>query len=450
MKRGKKATELDIVADVQERTRQAAALAAIDGQARLADPRLNPETRGHADELRTEQLTRALDAEHARLLRRHRVADRRAAEAEETLQAIALARQAASPARSVLALHRGKRLYLRLSLAASLTLSAGSAMGVEAAARALNAPTGSGYIAEVGLTGLSTAVILYRAHLAEHRGVLAKGSWQSRVLWTLMTVPLLVSVTANLATLNAVGAFCAISAVAFSVLAYTVADRSSAAMQDRVAEVDAADEAKIRAAAMGEDWFAPVTEEDEEQDDVDGGGQEHAEDAAEDDAARVAVAELEAWLQDRAGRPEDGEDGDGGGTRPVRPVPGSGGGGGAARELPVKTERGTEHGAVAGDGGGALTSSRRSGAAAHIETGGGAAHIERQGRSHRQDQRPGGPGRVLAAAEARRAIGASTQHQIARYAAEHPEASTAQIAAALGLSPATVRRHRNRQGGERR
>src|SRR5690606_8952055 len=154
-----------VVDAVREQTEQAAALAEIDGQDRLADPRLNPATRRRADELRTEQLTRALDAEHSRLLRRHRVADRHAAEAEETLQAIALARQAASPARSVLALHRGKRLYLRLSLAASLTLSAGSAMGVEAAARALNAPTGSGYIAEVGLTGLSTAVILYRAHL---------------------------------------------------------------------------------------------------------------------------------------------------------------------------------------------------------------------------------------------------------------------------------------------
>lgn len=436
-----------VVDAVREQTAQAAALAEIDGQDRLADPRLNPATRRRADELRTEQLTRALDAEHARLLRRHRVADRRAAEAEETLQAIALARQAASPARSVLALHRGKRLYLRLSLAASLTLSAGSAMGVEAAAQALEAPTGSGYIAEIGLTGLATAVILYRAHLAEHRGELVKGSWQSRWLWALMTIPLLVSVTANLAMLNAVGAFCAISAVAFSVLAYTVADRSSAAMQSRVAEVDEADEAEIRATAMGEDHFAPLVRDGVAE------GQEHAEGGGADavaGAARVAVAELEAWLQDRAGRPEDGEDGDGGGTRPVRPVPGSGGGGGAARELPVKTERGTEHGAVAGDGGGALTSSRRSGAAAHIETGGGAAHIERQGRSHRQDQRPGGPGRVLAAAEARRAIGASTQHQIARYAAEHPEASTAQIAAALGLSPATVRRHRNRQGGERR
>lgn len=437
-----------VVDAVREQTAQAAALAEIDGQDRLADPRLNPATRGHADTLRTEQLTRALDAEHARLLRRHRVADRRAAEAEETLQAIALARQASSPARSVLALHRGRRVYARVAVAASVVLSAGSAMGVEAAAQALGAPTGTGYVAEVGLTGLSTAAILYRAHLAEHRGELGRG-WQARALWALMIVPLAASITANLTTGNALGAACAVGAAAFALLATVVADRSAAAMQARAAEVDAADEAELQRVAMGEDLFAPVDDGDG-QDDGDGGGQEHAEDAAEDDAARVAVAELEAWLQDRAGRPEDGEDGDGGGTRPVRPVPGSGGGGGAARELPVKTERGTEHGAVAGDGGGALTSSRRSGAAAHIETGGGAAHIERQGRSHRQDQRPGGPGRVLAAAEARRAIGASTQHQIARYAAEHPEASTAQIAAALGLSPATVRRHRNRQGGERR
>lgn len=253
----------DVVTSVEQQTAQAAELARIAGQGRLMDPRLNPATRTHADRLLVEQHRKALEAEHARLLRRHRVTDRRAEEAERTLEAIGLARRASSPARSVLALHTGKRRYLRLSLAASLALAAGSAMGVEATAEALSAPVGSGYIAEVGLTGLATAAITYRAHLAEHRGELAKGGWQSRVLWTLMTVPLLVSVACNLGILNVVGAFCAIGAAAFSLLSCVIADRSAAAMQARAEEVTEADADELRAVAMGEDLFAAVQAEPE-------------------------------------------------------------------------------------------------------------------------------------------------------------------------------------------
>src|SRR5690606_6137131 len=372
-----------------------------------ADPRLNPATRGHADELRTEQLTRALDAEHARLLRRHRVADRRAAEAEETLAAIALARQASSPARSVLALHRGRRVYARIAVAASVVLSAGSAMGVEAAAQALGAPTGTGYVAEVGLTGLSTAAILYRAHLAEHRGELGRG-WQARALWALMVVPLLASVTANVATGNVLGAACGIGSAAFALLATVVADRSAAAMQARAAEVDEADEAELQRVAMGEDLFAPV-------DDGDGGR-----DSVLDSAARVAVDELEAWL--------------------AAQEPPEAGAGAAATPRP----EGGPDGAAAEDD--------RTGPAPVAEGG----HIDpagpRPGGHIDADQRERPAGRVLPATQARLAAGAQTRGRIAAYLADHPTASNSRVATALGVSVATVKRHRRQLragGGER-
>lgn len=453
-----------VVDAVREQTEQAAALAAIDGQARLADPRLNPATRGHADVLRSEQLTRALDAEHSRLLRRHRVADRRAAEAEETLQAIALARHAASPARSVRALHRGQRAYSRIALAASVVLAGGSAMGVEAAAQHLHAPTGTGYVAEIGLTGLATAAIMYRAHLAEHRGDLGDG-WQRRTLWALMTVPLLVSIAANLGTRNALGAACALGAAAFSVLACVVADRSSAAMQKRVDEVSAEDEDAIRATAMGEDLFAPVaagpdeartvrepvrrpdecdrprtrTREDgpraEGQDDaagsacgdgLDGDGDRQEQRGKADavaDAARVGVDELAAWLASQE-PPEEGA------APPARPEP-EGGPSGAVRDLPDRPEDRIE-----------AAAERRGG------------HIDPDQEGPTEGQAVPNANRVLSATQARRALGAATRGRIADYLASHPNASNSAIAAALDLSTATVKRHRRElradaAGGER-
>jgi len=272
---------LDVVEAVQGQTSQAAALAGIVGQELLADPRLNPATRPHADRLHTEQHIKALDGNHALVLRRHRVVEARADEAEQTLQAIALAERASSPARSVWELHRGRRLWSRLAVSASVALAVGSAMGVEAAARALKAPTGTGYLAEIGLTGLSTAAITYRSHLAAHRGKLKDGSWQKMWLWVLMTVPLLISVVANLAKLNALGAACATGAAAFALLGAIVADRSAEAMADRADEVSEVNLAELRATAMGHDLFADVAAESD--------GTEHA--LAEPGIAELTAAE---------------------------------------------------------------------------------------------------------------------------------------------------------------
>jgi hypothetical protein len=140
-----------------------------------------------------------------------------------------------------------------VSLAASIALSVGSALGVEAAAQAWGAPDGVGYLAEVGMTGLATTVILYRSHLTQHRGKVA--GWQNKVLWALMLAPLLGSIVASTTGSGPVGAACSIGAAAFALLAYVVADRSSAAMRDAASLVDQADETELRAQAAGEDLF---------------------------------------------------------------------------------------------------------------------------------------------------------------------------------------------------
>jgi hypothetical protein len=124
---------------------------------------------------------------------------------------------------------------------------------VEAAAQAWGAPDGVGYLAEVGMTGLATTVILYRSHLTQHRGKVA--GWQNKVLWALMLAPLLGSIVASTTGSGPVGAACSIGAAAFALLAYVVADRSSAAMRDAASLVDQADETELRAQAAGEDLF---------------------------------------------------------------------------------------------------------------------------------------------------------------------------------------------------
>ena len=154
----RKNTDTNVVAAVAQQTAEAADLARIDGQHRLASPHTNPAVRTHADELRDDEHRRALSALHTRALRKLRVADRRADNAERTLEVLQAAREMSSPARSVLALHKGRTRFMGAALGASLTLSAGSAIGVAALAVKHGSPAEIGYIAEVGLTGLTTTV----------------------------------------------------------------------------------------------------------------------------------------------------------------------------------------------------------------------------------------------------------------------------------------------------
>lgn len=247
----------NVVASVEEQTAAAAELARIDGQDRLTNPRTNPAVRGHADQLRDQQHRLILDDEHTRLVRRHRVSDQRADHAERALEAIQSAREASSAARSVLALHQGRTRFMGATLAASLTLSSGSAMGVAALARQLHAPGAVGYIAEVGLTGLTTTVILYRSHLAQHGGQIR--DWKSGVLWLLMVAPLAASMVANAFGSGPVGIACSVGAAAFSLLSYVIADASSEALRIQAERVTGEDESKLREIATGIELNQPRT-----------------------------------------------------------------------------------------------------------------------------------------------------------------------------------------------
>lgn len=425
----------NVVASVARQTAEAAALADIQGQHRLADPTTNPAVRPHADRLRDAEQVKALDNAHSRTLRRYRVADRRAADAEKTLEVLRAAQQMSSPARSVLALHRGRTRFLGLSMAASLTLSVGSATGPGDLAAKYTGHSFVGWIAEIGLTGLSTMAIMYRSHLGEHGTPLKRGSGQDKALWALTIVPLVAGIVANLVAHGVVGVFCAVGAAAFATLAHLIADQSNAALRARAGEVDAVDEARLRAVAMGEDPHATPTAEPEPQ----GGFDEPmrippemrekliesllADDLAEEQQP-AEVAELfsnEAlarWLNEP---PEEGPTPTGSHTDDDGPT-------GAAKQLPK----------AAGDLG--IRGS-------HIDT-----------EQHGDEETPPapdrpksrvsnrGPGRVSRrvdpAIEARRAVGEETRRRVAEYQAAHPDHTVEQICAALKLGRATVMRAR--------
>lgn len=254
-----KTGDTGVVSSVEEQTEQAAALARIDGQELLVDPRTNPAVRPYADSLRNEQHREILAAEDRRVHRRIRVEDRRAAHAELGLEALQEANDTASPAHSVIALHKGRIRFMGASLAASITLSVGSAMGVEHLAEKWDAPKGSGYIAEVGLVGLATAVILYRSHLTRHGGTPSR--FQDIILGAFMVVPLLASMAANIAGSGPVGVACSAGAAAFGLFSHIVADASATALQTQAERVTGDEEHDLRKTASGEDLFSAPAKE---------------------------------------------------------------------------------------------------------------------------------------------------------------------------------------------
>lgn len=396
-----------VVDQVGAQTDQARSLSQITDQQLLADPRTNPATRGHADRLRDDQQRHALTLEHRRELRKGRVSDRRAAHAERTLDAIQAARETASPALSVVALHTGRRRYMSTALVASLALSVGSALGVEAAAQAWGAPVGVGYLAEVGLTGLATAVILYRSHLAQHthRADTHMPLWQERVLWVLMLVPLVGSIVASTAGSGPVGALCSIGAAAFALLAYLIADRSSALMRATAALVDTADEAELRRQAAGEELFsAVVVQEDTE---------EPGSEPEEVDEGAAAVAAIEEWLGERSRVGHDVADRHQEATQP--PVNGSHRINGAARHfVPDQGNDGTFHTVAPRNGGGVVDVA------------------DDGGESSEQ---------VVDAVHANRLKGAHTRLRVAEHLAVNPTHNARQVGEALSISESTARRY---------
>lgn len=251
-------TKVRVAEKVRSRADEAAQLAKIPGQHRLTDPRTNPAVRAYADELRDDQHRQQLGAEHARIARRYRVQDRRASRAEQALAALQDARDAGSAAKAVLALHAGRTRFMGAALAASLTLSAGSAMGVENLAVKHHAHPGSGYIAEIGLTGLTTTVILYRSHIAQNRGATTK--LYGALMWVLMVAPLATSMTANAVAAGAVGVFCSVGAAAFSLLSYIIADTSAQSILKQADRVSDDDEDQLRDIASGDELFAQAVQ----------------------------------------------------------------------------------------------------------------------------------------------------------------------------------------------
>ena len=235
----KKTTGTNVVTDLQHRTRQAQALASVPNQGLLADPRLNPDTRSDADRLQAERLATGLEMEHRRELRRVRETDRREEERIRAAAAVDAARAATDPAYTVLDMVRSRTRFSRLCLGASIVLSIGSAMSLEAAL-ATHYPAaadGVGYIAEITLTGMSTVAILWAGKLAR-AGRLPGTGLVRNLLVGLMIVPLLISMVGATLGSGPVGAITSAGSAAFAVMAYLVAVTSSDAITQLVGDID--------------------------------------------------------------------------------------------------------------------------------------------------------------------------------------------------------------------
>ena len=236
-RRNREAATADVVAALQEQVRQAQALASVPEQQLLRDPRLNPATRALADSLEAERLRARLEAEHRRVLRAQQERERQAEEAVRAAAAVDAARAATDPALTVLSVVRSRRRFTAICLAASLALSVGSAMGLEAAVQRYwpAAPTGIGYIAEVALTGMSTAAIVWSGLLAR-TGVRLSGPVRA-ALGALVALPLLVSAAGATLGSGPVGAVTSLGSAAFAALAWlvaTTAATATAALLDRI------------------------------------------------------------------------------------------------------------------------------------------------------------------------------------------------------------------------
>lgn len=226
-----------VTADQIQKTVQAAkSLASIPDQRLLEDPALNPQTRARYDELTAARLEAELDLIHRRKLREAEEADRREGEQAEVDRVIAAARRATSPARTILDMTRHQARFGRVSLAASLALSFGSAMGLAALVDANGGPIAVGYLAEVGLTGLSTTVIVWRGILARAGATIEPATL--KLFAVLVAVPLLVSIVGSTLGSGPVGAACSIGSALFAGLAYLINTSASAAIGQSIREID--------------------------------------------------------------------------------------------------------------------------------------------------------------------------------------------------------------------
>src|SRR5690554_1825664 len=237
IRRRRREATTDVVAALQEQVRQAQALAAVPEQQLLRDPRLNPATRALADSLEAERLRARLEAEHRRVLRAQQERERQEAEAIRAAAAVDAARAATDPALTVLSVVRSRRRFTALCLAASLALSVGSAMGLEAAVQRYwpSAPDGVGYLAEIALTGMSTSAIVWSGLLAR-TGARFSGPVRA-ALGALVALPLFASAVGATLGSGPVGAVTSLGSAAFAALAWlvaTTAATATAALLDRI------------------------------------------------------------------------------------------------------------------------------------------------------------------------------------------------------------------------
>ena len=257
-------TDVNIVDAVASEVAAAAGLAGIEGQSALLDPRTNPRVRPVADELDVKAMTKGLTYKHRRDMRGLEVDDAQAAAAVEALRIIENARARTSPASSVIALHKGRKIYMSIALTASLLLSAGSASGIAAYAVQQGAHDYVGYIAEVGLSGLSTLSIMYRSHISTHAPVDDNRSWRKpdlndAVLGLTTVGPLAAGAGINyLSDHGIVGVICAAGAAAFAIVAHIIAHKSSKAIAKRAEQVSLAEESRLRQIAKGQSHTAEV------------------------------------------------------------------------------------------------------------------------------------------------------------------------------------------------
>ncbi|WP_017587632.1 hypothetical protein [Nocardiopsis ganjiahuensis] len=226
-----------VTAEEIQRTVQAAkALESIPGQELLEDPALNPATRAKYDQLTAERLEAALQADHRRKLAEAAERARVAEEAAQVAEIIDRARRATSPARTILDMSRHQRTFGRVSLAASLLLSVGSAIGLGALVETQGGPVPVGWVAEVGLTGLSTAVIIWRGLLA--RAGTKIDDRTGRLFLALMVVPLLISIVGSYFGTGPVGVACSVGSALFAGLTYLINTSASAAISQSIAKID--------------------------------------------------------------------------------------------------------------------------------------------------------------------------------------------------------------------
>lgn len=371
----------DVVAGLQAKVQNAKALQSVTDQKLLSDPRLNPETRADADRLQAERLATGLEMEHRRELRRVRETDRREEERIRAAAAVDAARAATDPSYTVLDLVRSRKTFSRVCLGASFVLSVGAAMSLETAL-ATHYPAaadGVGYIAEITLTGMSTAAIIWAGKLAR-AGRLPEGLIRN-LLVGLMVVPLVISMVGATIGSGPAGAITSAGSAAFAVMAYLVAITSSAAITKLVGDID-----RLRATTTVTETPAETPAEPLPR------RADRGRDALEE--VGEAIAEGAADFLRSHGDPSERSHESARSHGEIEPTP---------------TEEESQ-----------VSPSERD-------------------RSHEDDE---ASERLLTAQERRRLEGERNRARVARFLREQPDARTATIVAATGLGESTVRRIR--------